>query len=85
MLFIVIVEDSDYCHKNIKSDVTSVVHSQMPSCIYILLPLLRHMPLKNKLKKKILKKGTLDKSHEKGRGLGRGEEINLKVLEKEYN
>lgn len=46
-------EDTDYCHKYIKYKITGVVHSQMPSCIYIPLPLLKTMllPKKKKLKK----------------------------------
>lgn len=31
MLFRVMVGGSDYCHKNIKSNMTTVVHSQMHS------------------------------------------------------
>lgn len=35
MLLMVMVEASDYCHKNMKSDMTNVVHSKKPSHIYI--------------------------------------------------
>lgn len=87
MLFRVMVEDSDHCHKNTKSNVSTVVCSQMPACIYIPLPLLRSIAL-TKLKKKKNnlkdKKGSLDKSHEKAGGW-EGEEISLNVLEKECN
>lgn len=56
MQFRVMAEDTDYCHKIIKYKITGVVHSQMSSCIYIPLPLLRTVTTKTKTKQKVKKK-----------------------------
>lgn len=56
MQFRVMAEDTDYCHKIIKYKITGVVHSQMSSCIYIPLPLLRTVTTKNKTKQNVKKK-----------------------------
>lgn len=75
------VGGSDYCHKNIKSNMTTVVHSQMHSysTSFIKIYGTKEKVTEKKYQRQKKVPYKKKKKHEKGRGWS-GEEVNLKVL-----